>query len=123
MSTQPYQSVNPKPTLIWHGASGKSYEFEHFRLGAVTFNQLGGVYIFCYLANDSRWYAVYIGETDDFRRRLADELPGHHRWQDITRAGATHICALVVNGPNAAQRRLEIETDLRHKQNPPCNRQ
>ncbi len=129
MSTQPYQSVNPTPRLVWSGYSGTKYEFEHFALRNVSFNEVGGVYIFCYQAADGRWHAIYIGETeyigetDNFRRRLADELPTHHRWQDITRAGATHICAMVVSGPNAAQRRLDIETDLRHKQNPPCNRQ
>jgi hypothetical protein len=123
MSILPVQSVNPKSTLAWYGISGEAYQFEHFKLGEATFNTVGGVYIFCYLATDGRWYSIYIGETDNFRRRLADELPHHHRWQDITRAGATHICAMVVSGDNAAKRRLEIETDLRHKQNPPCNRQ
>ncbi len=116
-------SVNPVPRLTWHGASGTAYEFEHFALGGVTWNAVGGVYIFCRLATDGRWYAVYIGETNDFSVRLANNPPTHERWYDVTRAGATHICAMVVSGNNAAQRRLDIETDLRHRQNPPCNRQ
>ena len=121
MFTQPRVSVNPTPRLVWWGLSGTSYEFEHFALGNVTFNPVGGVYIFCRQATDGRWYAIYVGETDNFRRRLADELAGHHRWQDITRAGATHICAMVVSGGNAA--RIAIETDLRHGLNPSCNDQ
>jgi hypothetical protein len=121
MSTLPHQSVNPTPRLFWKGASGATYEFEHFALQNVTFNPKAGVYIFCKQGTDGLWYSVYVGETDNFRRRLADELSSHHRINDITRAGATHICALVVPGDVAA--RLAIETDLRHSLNPPCNRQ
>jgi hypothetical protein len=115
------QNVNPVPKVLWTGISGTTYEFEHFKIGAVTFNAVAGIYIFCHQASDNRWYAVYIGETDNFRRRLADELPSHHALNDISRAGATHICAMVVAGGNAE--RVRIETDLRHRLNPTCNRQ
>ncbi len=121
MSTLPNQNVNPIPRLIWPGLNGTTYEFEHFAIGRVTFNEVGGVYIFCTQGADGRWYATYVGETDNFRRRLSDELASHHQWDSITRAGATHICAMVVRGGNAE--RLRIETDLRHSLNPPCNRQ
>jgi hypothetical protein len=121
MSTQPYQSVNPVPRLIWTGVSGTRYEFQNFKLGNVTFNPVAGVYIFCRQGTDSLWYSVYVGETDNFVRRLADELSTHHRLESISRAGATHICAMVVTGGNAE--RVKIETDLRHSLNPPCNRQ
>lgn len=120
MSNALQPNVNPAPRLIWTGANGTTYEFEHHGIGT-TFNAVGGVYIFCRQALDRRWYAVYIGETDNFRRRLTDELASHHRLESIRRAGATHICALVVGGD--VSKRLAIETDLRHSQNPPCNRQ
>jgi hypothetical protein len=121
MSTLPYRSVNPSPRLTWRGASGTAYEFEHFKLAAVTFNPVAGVYIFCHQRQDGLWYPIYVGETDNFRRRLSEEFPGHHRLSDISRAGATHICARVVAGGNAE--RVRIESDLRHGLNPPCNRQ
>lgn len=112
--------VKPFPILIWTGISGTRYEFEHHAIG-MTFNSIAGVYIFCRFAADGLWYAVYVGETDNFQRRLYNELAAHHRWPDITGAGSTHICAMVVRGGNAE--RLRIETDLRHRLNPSCNRQ
>lgn len=120
MSVPYNQSVSPFPSLIWTGASGRTYKFEHHAIG-MTFNPLGGVYIFCRLATDNRWYAVYVGETDNFARRLTDELASHHQWESIRAARATHICAMVIGSGNAE--RLAIETDLRHGLNPPCNRQ
>jgi hypothetical protein len=121
MTIQPIQNVNPTARLIWPGLSGTRYEFRHFAIGCVVFNPIGGVYIFCSQGADGLWYANYVGETDNFRRRLSDELANHHRWDSITRAGATHVCAMVVRGGNAD--RLRVETDLRHSLNPPCNRQ
>lgn len=120
MTTLPHVGVNPPPKLVWTGASGTRYEFENHRIGTV-FNQVPGVYIFCALTADRRWYAKYIGETDNFLRRLTNDLALHHQWNSICRAGATHICAMVVHGGHAA--RLAIETDLRQSQNPPCNQQ
>lgn len=117
------QAPQPNPRLIWTGRSGTRYEFEHYPIYGTAWNAVGGVYIFCKLAPDGRWYAQYIGETDNFRRRLSDELGSHHQWNCISRSGATHVCAMVVNGGDTAQRRLDIEADLRHSQNPPCNRQ
>lgn len=114
------QPVNPTPKLIWYGASGTAYELQHYRIGTV-FNAVPGVYIFCRLGADGRWYAEYIGETDNLARRLTHELAAHHQASRIGRAGATHICAMVVTGGKTA--RLNIETDLRHSQNPPCNAQ
>ncbi len=115
-----HQPVNPTPTLVWYGASGTAYEFYHYRIGTI-FNAVPGVYVFCRLAADGRWYAEYIGETDNLSRRLSSELAAHHQAANISRSGATHICAMVVPGDKAA--RLNIETDLRHSQNPPCNQQ
>jgi hypothetical protein len=121
MPTLPNQNVNQNSRLVWTGRSGTRYEFEHFQIGAVNFNAVAGIYVFCSQAADGLWYAVYVGETNNFRRRLSDELSSHHRMESISRAGATHICAMVTVGGDAA--RVSIETDLRHGLNPPCNRQ
>ena len=120
MPITPQQNVNVPGRLIWSGASGRSYEFEHYPIGTV-FNQLPGVYIFCAQAIDGRWYAKYIGESDNLHRRLTQDLSLHHQWGPICSAGATHICAMVVGGHRSA--RLDVETDLRQRQNPPCNQQ
>lgn len=120
MSNALQRYVNHIPRLIWTGATCTTYEFEHHPIDT-TFNTVGGVYIFCKEGADRRWYAVYIGQTDNFRGRLTDELATHHRLESISHAGATHICALVVTGDES--KRLAIETDLRHALNPPCNRQ
>jgi hypothetical protein len=116
--------TNPLPatstTLVWAGASGTKYEFEHHLIGT-RFNAVPGVYIFCGQGADGRWYAKYIGQTDNMSRRLSEELALHHRLKCARGAGATHICAMIVRGGDAA--RLQIETDLRQLQNPPCNLQ
>ncbi len=105
--------------VVWTGISGTRYEFQKDRIGAI-YNPYAGVYIFC---RDLPLVvqAVYIGETDNFWRRLTDELAHHHQWQGVIAAGATHICTLRVFGDTAA--RVRIETDLRHRYNPSCNRQ
>lgn len=120
MTTPLNQPVNPIQTIIWYGISGLSYELEHHPIGTV-FNSVPGVYIFCRPGLGGRWYAVYIGETDNLNRRLTQQLAAHHQAASIGRAGATHVCAMVVAGGKTA--RLNIETDLRQKQNPPCNEQ
>jgi hypothetical protein len=119
MSTLPYESITAGSVVIWTGAGGTRYEFEHHSIGTV-FNPVRGVYIFCKSSGDGHWHPVYVGETDNFSRRLTDELASHHRWECICAAGATHICALMV-ADNA--KRVAIETDLRHRLNPSCNRQ
>jgi hypothetical protein len=120
MSTPLHQPVNPSNALVWRGESGRTYELQNYPIGT-RFNAVGGVYIFCWQASDSRWYAVYVGETDNLSRRLSDELAAHHQLDNVRRAGATHISAMVVSGGLSA--RLEIETDLRRHQKPPCNQQ
>jgi predicted GIY-YIG superfamily endonuclease len=54
--------------------------------------------------------ALYIGQTDSFR----DRIPGHERWDEARRAGATHVHAMVVT--NSSERdRIEAEL-IRHYQ-------
>ena len=116
--TLPFVNENPKVT--WKGASGISYDFWLHPIGTI-YLAIPGAYIFCKPASVSSWNSLYVGETDNFLRRLTNELAAHHRWNGIRAHGATHICTLVIQGGNAE--RLRIETDLRHGLNPPCNRQ
>jgi len=117
-----YPSVNPYsvPSLVsWRGLSGRAYSFQLNPIGA-TYPALPGVYVFCRNVG-GLYYAVYVGETENFWRRLTDELRSHHRFGAIQLQGGTHIGTLHVSGLPAE--RLLIETDLRQALNPPCNRQ
>jgi hypothetical protein len=113
----------PKPNYIpvqWCGASGTFYEFQLDPIGS-TYHVRGGVYIFCKLAQNGNWDAVYIGETGNFNRRLSTDLATHHKLGCINKHGATHICTLHVPGELAL--REGIETDLRRQIWTPCNDQ
>lgn len=107
--------------VTWHGASGKTYSMELHEIGT-AFSAVPGVYIFCTPGTMAgRWAQKYVGECESFKERLSDNLENHHRWDCIKRERATHICVMQVNG--GKQARLIVETDLRKRLDPPCNRQ
>ena len=86
-----------------------------------NYRDLPGVYVFCKLGAAHYWDALYVGECDAFCNRIDRDLRSHHKFNDVTRAGATHICTIHVAGTYAD--RLRIETDLRHGLRPPFNDQ
>lgn len=107
--------------VTWTGASGGSYKTELYIIGT-RFKHNPGIYIFCKQDPQTRrWPAIYVGETDNFQRRLYDELGRHHRWPCIQREGATHVCVSRVDGGKEA--RKNIESDLKDGLDPPCNLQ
>ena len=59
---------------------------------ATTWNDVGGVYIFCGVNPENEWQAYYIGQADSFANRLSS----HDRWDEAVRLGATHVHAMVV---------------------------
>lgn len=61
-------------------------------------NRVAGLYLFAWRDSDGRWYALYVGQTEDFSSRL----PSHERLNEAVQRGATHIHALVV--PNQDDR-------------------
>lgn len=106
-------------SVTWIGESGRRYPFELWPVGT-RFNAVSGVYMFC--AFDGEYFlSKYVGETDSFRARIDDGLGSHEGWQCARTAGATYIATLVVGG--SRQQRLDIETDLRRRLKPPCNKQ
>jgi hypothetical protein len=123
MTTNPLTNLVNKPfvPIFWTGASGTRYEFQLAALGTIDYFDIEGVYIFCKAAGSSNYSAIYVGETDSFKRRLKDEIERHHALPTIRNHGATHISTLVVRGDRAY--RLYVETDLRNALNPPCNKQ
>ena len=107
--------------ISWPGASGTRYEFQLDAFGAIDYYEIEGVYIFCKPAGNGNYWPIYVGETDNFRRRLGDELRSHHALPAILRQGATHISTLSIRGDRSY--RLYVETDLRNGLKPPCNQQ
>lgn len=110
------------PKITWTGASGTRYSFHCHPIGT-EYLALPGVYIFCKpAAVEGRWDALYVGECEAFCDRVGrGGLRSHHKFGDVTRAGATHICTIHIAGSDTE--RLQIETDLRQGLKPPFNDQ
>ena len=106
--------------INWPGLNGRTYAFETYPIGT-QFKHVGGVYIFCRMASNGNWDPLYVGETDNFDERLNTALQRHQSWPSCANLGATHLSVMIVGG--ARQNRLNLETELRHSLNPPCNRQ
>jgi len=102
----------------WAGNSGTTYEFDVYPIGQ-EFNPASGVYIFCRHIGDGRFEALYVGETNSFNDRLNAGLKDHDGFKRAIPNGATHVAVRLV----ASADRLSVETDLRHRLNPICNRQ
>lgn len=81
-----------------------------------TWNNIGGLYIFCGLNSQNRWVPYYIGQTDSFQNRL----PSHDRWEEARRLGATHVHAMV---ERQEANRLAIEKELIQAFQPKLNQQ
>jgi hypothetical protein len=102
------------------GASGSTYNLYLHAIGT-SYKPIAGVYMFLKIASQGKWDTIYIGETSNLDERLNTGLQRHQAWQCISRNGATHIATMAVGG--GAQARINIETDLRHSHNTPCNGQ
>jgi hypothetical protein len=112
--TTPFKpAVNPSQPVRWRGASGRAHDMYLDPIWSVYLPR-PGVYIFCREITLGRWSAVYVGETDNFSRRLTDNLALHHRWESVRAAGATHIGSLHVPNDYDGTLRRAIKTDLRH---------
>lgn len=110
-------------TVNWTGKSGTTYTFQLYDLAA-TFYAKPGVYVLCLavqVGSVTRFQALYVGEAEAFENRLNAGRGDHDGFKRASKMGVTHIAAMVVNGGLA--KRLEIESDLRHALNPPCNAQ
>lgn len=109
-------------TVTWPTISGTNHTMNLLRFG-LPFVSNPGVYIFCKpnATQAGRWDPIYVGECEDFDDRLNKNLVNHHRWECIKRQGATNVCAMTVQGGKTS--RTAVETDLRQRLDPPCNRQ
>ncbi len=103
--------------IDWTGLSGSKYRYWFLPGINGPFKAEGGNYTFVRPSGSGLWLPVYFGETNDFSTRL----PDHERWADALRAGATHIMAHTT--PAGERVRLNEETDLIKRWNPPLNAQ
>lgn len=109
--------------INWPGYAGRPLTFETYPIGT-AFKEIGGVYVFCKPGTNGQWHAIYVGETGNLNERLNTRIQSHQAWSSCLMHGATHIGVLVVgSGLYQRRERLNIETELRHSLNPPCNRQ
>ena len=69
-----------------------------------NWNDQPGVYIFAYRTMNNTWYGLYVGQADSFKGRL----PGHERWAEAVRRGATHIHARVETNPDIREMLEEV---------------
>ena len=79
-------------TYIWRGEDGAPYEYRIYGPDA-KWNNVPGNYIFAKWEGSvlgGRWTPLYIGETENFERRL---VPSHERWADALQHGMTHVHA------------------------------
>ena len=67
------------------------HEFEVVEMSS-RWQDVPGVYIFAGVNQNNRWQALYVGQASSFAQRM----PGHERWAEAVRAGATKVHALVV---------------------------
>ncbi|MEK6746755.1 MAG: hypothetical protein AABY33_06965 [Pseudomonadota bacterium] len=101
-------------TIIWTGQSGKEYQYWIYPINT-SFNAKSGNYCFSKETSSGYWTPLYFGESED----LSGRFDNHHKIDMAIRRGATHIHAHVNNGSKIA--RINEETDLIRKWNPPCN--
>lgn len=101
-------------TCKWPLGNGENLEFTIYD-SSTTWNNVAGLYIFA-RSDGQRWYALYVGQTDDFRSRL----PNHERWDEARRNGATAVHAVVVS---QAGTRDKLEKLLIRHLRPPLNDQ
>jgi hypothetical protein len=105
-------------TIYWTGRSGKSYPTHLAPIG-IRYRSVGGIYIACHQLPNGNWLADYIGEAQDLDDRVGSGLRNHHKLSRFLRAGATHLCTMIV--PGGVLSRLAVEKDLCASCSPSCN--
>jgi len=108
--------VASQSTCMWDGLSGQRYQYWYTPISKFSGKHEPGNYILAQAAQGG-WRPLYVGECQSLR----DRCTLHEKWDAAIRLGATHIHAHTT--PGGLQRRLDEETDLRRRWNPPLNKQ
>lgn len=96
--------------------NGNTYTFKVYDPYG-DWNPVGGVYIFLRPSLRADWDYLYIGQTEDFSKRMP---PNHERWEEARRRGATVIGATAIR---SVPERLGLEKELIQRFQPPMNDQ
>jgi hypothetical protein len=106
-------------TISFTGKSGRKYEFTVYSRDT-EFKDLGAVYFMTKRVVDKDGKAthdeIYVGQTDSLKRRPLN----HERKPCFDKHKADCVCVYL---EEEKKTRLAIETDLRERYDPPCNRQ
>lgn len=101
-------------TFTITSTTGKAYTFStHNPYSA--WKEVAGVYMFLNPLSNGNWGILYIGQTENFSKRLP---PNHECWDEAKRKGATAIGATVVM---SAVERLDLEKELIQRYQPSMN--
>jgi len=106
--------------IIATGKHGFNYEFTLYSPSSYVPDD-SGVYAFLKQDEVNSYSVIYIGETNSFYDRIYTNLEQHNAWPCISRNGVTHVGICPIQGNS--QKRLDVETDLRHNYPTPCNLQ
>ena len=102
--------------IDWLGQSGRTYRYFFLRSPtAEGIKALAGNYAFVMQLPDGRYRPLYFGEAENLQERI----PGHERWAEALRAGATHVMAHATQVGERA--RCDEERDLIQQWNPALN--
>ena len=99
------------------GTSTRQFNLSPVR---TNFKKIAGVYLFLTKASNGKWTVLYVGQTSNLNERLNIRLQSHQAWPCGENKGCTHFGTIAVSSEQA---RLDLETRLRHKYDPPCNKQ
>lgn len=104
--------------IDWKARSGATYRYWFLdNPTAEGILAVAGNYAFVRQLTDGKWQPVYFGEAVDLSRRI----PGHERWEEARRLGATRVMAHTTQG--GVDARCAEERDLIALWNPQLNSQ
>jgi hypothetical protein len=102
--------------IDWTSQSGKTYRYWFLANPTAEGIKAGpGNYAFVKKLANGNFVPLYFGESEDLQTRI----PGHERWQEAARLGATHIMGHTTQGGEKS--RCDEERDLIQYWNPPLN--
>ncbi len=111
--------MNKLSQVDFSGKLEKSYTFDVYDLNS-DLDSIAAVYIVSLreMGADKKYVhtVIYIGETDDLKKRFAD----HEKWPCFKKNKANALC---VHPESSGKTRLDIETDLRATRDTDCNKQ
>lgn len=111
------QQTKTTRTILWVGASGKTYQYYIYPIDH-PMADVPGNYIWARETEPGRFRALYAGEAQQLGQRINRS---HEKYACVAKHGATHITARRNDGGRDA--RLTEEADLRRSYRPVCNDQ